>query len=89
MFSVKFYGVRGSTPSCDPGIVGYGGNTSCILVSIPDENPIILDLGTGLRALGLDLRKEINDTRSLPFAATALLTHLHWDHIQGLSLIHI
>lgn len=84
MFSVKFYGVRGSTPSCEPGIMGYGGNTSCVLVSIPDENPIILDLGTGLRALGRDLQDHIRRSGSLPLAATALLTHLHWDHIQGL-----
>ena len=82
MLSITFYGVRGSTPTCDPGVVGYGGNTSCVLVSVPGESPIILDLGTGLRRLGVDLQSWIGDDR--PLEATALVSHLHWDHIQGI-----
>jgi len=81
MIDVTFYGVRGSTPcSCDE-TKGYGGNTSCVLVRVGDDRPIILDLGTGLRYLGQRLKKELGET---PFAGTALVSHLHWDHIQGL-----
>lgn len=84
MLSIDFYGVRGSTPSCDPGIVGFGGNTSCVLVSVPDEDPIVLDLGTGLRGLGLDLMAKAELSQPEPMSITALVTHLHWDHVQGL-----
>lgn len=80
MLSATFYGVRGSTPcSCDS-TREFGGNTSCVLLDVPDEPPIICDLGTGLRYLGRDLsdRGEANG-----FVATALISHLHWDHIQG------
>lgn len=80
MLSATFYGVRGSTPcSCDS-TRGFGGNTSCVLVEVPDEDPIICDLGTGLRYLGRDIA-ERGATQG--FAATALVSHLHWDHIQG------
>jgi phosphoribosyl 1,2-cyclic phosphodiesterase len=81
MLNATFYGVRGSTPcSCDQ-TRGFGGNTSCVLVEIPDEAPIICDLGTGVRYLGRDMSE-----RGLVagFTATALISHLHWDHIQGL-----
>ncbi len=81
MLEITFYGVRGSTPcSCDD-TRGIGGNTSCVLVRLPDSPPIILDLGTGLRYLGDQLKKELG---SEPFSGTALVTHLHWDHVQGL-----
>ncbi len=82
MLDVTFYGVRGSTPcSCDS-TNGIGGNTSCVLVRGPEgDDPIVLDLGTGLRYLG-------NELAALPteqsFAGTALVTHLHWDHVQGI-----
>ncbi len=78
MFDVTFFGVRGSTPCSDPSVARYGGNTSCVLVQVPDESPIVFDLGTGLRYLG--------DTygADTPFVGTALVSHLHWDHIQGL-----
>ncbi len=81
MLNITFYGVRGSTPcSCD-GTRGVGGNTACVLVSLADEDPIIFDLGTGLRYLGQRLAKELGERA---FRGTALLTHLHWDHVQGL-----
>lgn len=81
MLDVTFYGVRGSTPcSCD-GTRGFGGNTSCVLVQAPDGEPIILDCGTGLRYLGCALD---TDSGAQPFRGTALVTHLHWDHVQGL-----
>jgi phosphoribosyl 1,2-cyclic phosphodiesterase len=78
VLELTFYGVRGSTPcSCDR-TRRYGGNTSCVGVSVPGEDPLIFDLGTGSRYLGQDL-VERGATR-----ATALVSHLHWDHVQGL-----
>ncbi len=75
---VTFHGVRGSTPCHGPEIVRYGGNTSCVALDIPGHRPIVFDLGTGLRYFGQQCSLD------QPFAATCLLTHLHWDHIQGL-----
>lgn len=72
---VSFYGTRGSIPSPGPKTVKYGGNTACTMVSEGDEF-IILDAGTGIRALGDEL---INDARPI----NILLSHHHWDHIQG------
>jgi phosphoribosyl 1,2-cyclic phosphodiesterase len=76
----KFWGVRGSIASPGPGTVRFGGNTSCIEVRAGGEI-IILDAGTGLRPLGRALMDEFNDR---PLNLTLLLTHTHWDHIQGL-----
>lgn len=81
MIDITFYGVRGSTPCACEGTKGYGGNTSCVLVRLGDDKPIILDLGTGLRYLGERLSKELGEES---FEGTALVSHLHWDHIQGL-----
>jgi len=77
---LKFWGVRGSIPTPGPTTVQYGGNTSCVEVRA-DGQIIILDAGTGLRLLGSALVAEF-DTR--PLDLTLLLTHTHWDHIQGL-----
>jgi phosphoribosyl 1,2-cyclic phosphodiesterase len=75
---VTFYGVRGSTPCpCDTNR-RYGGNTACVALEVPGEDPIILDLGTGLRFFGLTQPTDGS------FRGTALITHLHWDHVQGL-----
>jgi phosphoribosyl 1,2-cyclic phosphodiesterase len=70
--------VRGSTPCASDHNRRYGGNTSCVALESPGEPPIILDLGTGLRLFG--------ETQPLDgsFRGTALITHLHWDHVQGL-----
>ena len=76
--NVTFYGVRGSTPSCEPALQRYGGNTACVVLEQPGEHPIICDLGTGLRFFGR------SHDPSVPFQGTALVSHLHWDHIQGL-----
>ena len=76
---VKFWGVRGSLPTPGPGTVHYGGNTSCVEVRA-DGQIIILDAGTGIRSLGTQLTSEFKD-KSLEL--TLLLTHTHWDHIQG------
>jgi phosphoribosyl 1,2-cyclic phosphodiesterase/CheY-like chemotaxis protein len=77
---LKFWGVRGSTPAPGPSTVEFGGNTSCIEVRAKGEL-IILDAGTGLRLLGKQLAEEFKDQ---PLNITLLLTHTHWDHIQGL-----
>ena len=77
MLNVAFYGVRGSTPVCGPEVIRYGGNTSCVVLNGNEREPIVLDLGTGLRRFGA-LRA------GRPFAGTALVSHLHWDHVQGL-----
>src|SRR5579864_6135152 len=75
---VTFYGVRGSCPCPSDANRRYGGNTACVALEVPDEPPIVLDLGTGLRAFG--------ETQPLDgsFRASALITHIHWDHVQGL-----
>jgi phosphoribosyl 1,2-cyclic phosphodiesterase len=77
---VKFWGVRGSIPTPGAGTVRYGGNTSCIEVRVGGQI-IILDAGTGLRPLGTALLAEFDGK---PLNLTLLLTHTHWDHIQGL-----
>ena len=77
-FDVTFHGVRGSTPCDGEDVARYGGNTSCVSVAVPGQNPVILDMGTGGRYFGLTY------SSSEPFRGTCLLTHLHWDHVQGL-----
>ena len=76
---VKFWGVRGSIPSPGPDTVYYGGNTSCVEVRA-DGELIILDAGTGIRQLGHQLKKEFGER---PMKMTILVSHTHWDHIQG------
>jgi phosphoribosyl 1,2-cyclic phosphodiesterase len=78
---VSFYGVRGSIPAPGPSTVRYGGNTSCVLVRLKDDTLVILDCGTGMRNLGLALQG--GDFGRGQGAATFLLSHAHWDHIQG------
>ena len=75
---MTFFGVRGSTPCSCESLKRYGGNTSCVVVESPGRDPVILDLGTGLRFYGL------GDAAETPFRGTALVSHLHWDHVQGI-----
>jgi phosphoribosyl 1,2-cyclic phosphodiesterase len=75
---VKFFGVRGSCPCPSEANGRYGGNTACVGLSVEGEDPIVFDLGTGLRAYG-----ETQPTDG-SFRGTALVTHIHWDHVQGL-----
>jgi phosphoribosyl 1,2-cyclic phosphodiesterase len=77
---VTFCGTRGSTPAPGPDYVRYGGHTSCVALAHddPDSVPtLLLDAGTGIRRL-----RDMLGER--PFVGTLLLTHLHWDHVQGL-----
>lgn len=78
--TVHFWGVRGSIPIPGPETASYGGNTSCVELRCGDER-LILDAGSGIRRLGLALAREFAQR---PLAATLLLSHTHWDHIQGL-----
>ena len=77
---IKFWGVRGSIPVPGPTTIGYGGNTTCVEVRTNGEI-IILDAGSGIRELGVALNQEFGKA---PINLTLLLTHTHWDHIQGL-----
>jgi phosphoribosyl 1,2-cyclic phosphodiesterase len=76
---VRFWGVRGSIPTPGPSTVMFGGNTSCVEVRA-DGEIIVFDAGTGIRGLGMALAKEFKDE---PLHITLLITHTHWDHIQG------
>jgi phosphoribosyl 1,2-cyclic phosphodiesterase len=74
---VKLWGTRGSVPSPGPETIRYGGNTSCVGVTLSDGSLLALDAGTGIRNLGLACSEG-------PTRLHILLTHLHLDHIQGL-----
>jgi phosphoribosyl 1,2-cyclic phosphodiesterase len=76
--TVTFHGVRGSTPCPHPEVVRYGGNTSCVSMRQDGLDPVVFDLGTGLRLLGVGYPSDS------VFRGTALVSHLHWDHVQGL-----
>lgn len=76
---VKFWGVRGSIPTPGPSTVFFGGNTSCVELRV-DGQLIILDAGSGIRPLGQALAAEFGDR---PLDLHLLITHTHWDHIQG------
>jgi phosphoribosyl 1,2-cyclic phosphodiesterase len=76
---VTIWGCRGSVPAPGPETVEYGGNTSCVEVSLDDDGGfLVLDAGTGIRALGLELLERGAHRIHL------LLTHLHLDHLEGL-----
>lgn len=76
---LKFWGVRGSIPTPGTETSYYGGNTACVEVRV-DDDIIILDSGSGIRPLGQALAAEFKD-RSIHLSV--LITHTHWDHIQG------
>jgi phosphoribosyl 1,2-cyclic phosphodiesterase len=74
---LKVWGARGSIPAPGPETMRYGGNTSCVELTLSDGSTLILDAGTGIRNLGLSLPRVEQPIH-------ILLTHLHLDHIQGL-----
>src|SRR3984893_13068249 len=76
---IRFWGVRGSIPVPGPSTIRYGGNTTCVELRA-DGEIIVLDAGTGIRALGVGLEEEFG---SQPITLSLLITHVHWDHIQG------
>lgn len=73
---LTFYGVRGSTPAPGAEFIKFGGNTACVHVELDNGTDIILDAGTGIIPLGKKLSAKSSDVH-------LLLTHNHWDHIQG------
>jgi ribonuclease BN (tRNA processing enzyme) len=73
------WGCRGSVASPGPDTVRYGGNTPCVEVRLDDGTVIVLDAGTGIRALGAKLAADP------PARIDLLLSHLHLDHLQGLG----
>ncbi len=75
----RFWGVRGSIPTPGSDTAFYGGNTSCVEFR-SGKDLIILDSGSGIRPLGAKLRQEFG---SDPIEMTLLISHTHWDHIQG------
>ncbi len=77
---IRFWGVRGSIPTPGPDTSYFGGNTSCVQVLTEGQDIVILDAGTGIRALGIDLLKNHPDKKNIHL----LFSHTHWDHIQGL-----
>lgn len=76
---IRFWGVRGTIPTPGPHTVRIGGNTSCVEVRTSDNQLIILDAGSGIRALGKALQAESKDR----IIGNILISHTHWDHIQG------
>lgn len=77
---IKFWGVRGSTPTPQAENMRYGGNTSCVEVRLGDRI-YIFDCGTGFRVLGQQLEHE---AKGRAIHAHVFVSHFHWDHIQGL-----
>ena len=76
---IRVWGCRGSLATPGPGTLRYGGNTSCLEVRLSNGTVLIFDAGTGIRPLGLELVPETSRTIHL------LLTHLHFDHLEGLG----
>jgi phosphoribosyl 1,2-cyclic phosphodiesterase len=74
--TIKFWGVRGSVPSPGASTIRYGGNTACVSLHLDGGRTLILDAGTGIRTLGQALADDDSDL-------FVLLSHPHWDHIQG------
>lgn len=78
---IKFWGVRGSTPTPEQRNARYGGNTPCIEIRLANNTLLVLDCGSGMRPLGKSLLREFGDR---PISGYVFLTHFHWDHIQGI-----
>jgi len=76
---IRFWGTRGSIATPGPGTIHFGGNTSCVEVTTDGGACFMLDCGTGARALGAALMEQARG----PLSVTILLSHTHWDHIQG------
>jgi phosphoribosyl 1,2-cyclic phosphodiesterase len=79
-YTITFWGTRGSIPTPGPQTARYGGNTACVAVAGRKDELVILDAGSGIRPLGRDLLRSGNGGIN----ADILLSHTHWDHIQGL-----
>ncbi len=76
---IRFWGVRGTIPTPGPETIKYGGNTSCVEITTADKQLIIIDAGSGIRHLGKELLKNSPGR----IMGSILISHTHWDHIQG------
>jgi phosphoribosyl 1,2-cyclic phosphodiesterase len=76
---VRFFGTRGSIATPGPSTLRYGGNTSCVEVRSSSGTLVVLDMGTGAAVLGRELME-----RGGPLCGHVLISHTHWDHIQGI-----
>jgi phosphoribosyl 1,2-cyclic phosphodiesterase len=81
LVKLKFWGARGSVPTPGYKYIKYGGNTACVEIRFDDEL-VIIDAGTGIRELGLELAKEAG-IKKKPVKCNILISHTHWDHIHG------
>jgi phosphoribosyl 1,2-cyclic phosphodiesterase len=77
---VRFWGTRGSLPKPGPDTLRFGGNTSCVEVRTSANTLVIIDCGSGLNGLGLALA----GTGKAALKGHILISHTHWDHIQGI-----
>ena len=75
---IKIWGCRGSIASPGKTTIKYGGNTTCVQVTLNDGTNIIFDAGSGIRNLGNHIVKDLSITEMYLF-----FTHAHWDHING------
>lgn len=76
---VRFWGVRGTIPVPGAETLRMGGNTACVAIHTSDQQIIILDAGSGIRRLGQELMRK----KPRRIVGTLLISHTHWDHIQG------
>lgn len=88
-FKVKFRGVRGSFPVANKNFMQFGGNTSCVEINV-GGHLIILDAGTGIVSVGDELMEKyiasaVNPEDRAPVNATVLISHIHQDHLLGLT----
>ena len=76
---VRFFGTRGSIATPGPHTLRYGGNTSCVEFRSNSGTLIVVDMGTGAAVFGRELM-----ARGEPLRGHVLISHTHWDHIQGI-----
>jgi len=82
-YKLRFWGVRGTVPTPEAGMLGYGSNTSCLSLELGDREHLILDCGTGIRLLG-----NGHATQPGPHKYHIFFTHYHLDHVVGLPFFH-
>ena len=76
---IRFWGTRGSIPAPGAHTLEFGGNTTCVEVTLDSGHRVVIDGGTGMRLLGMHLERE-----GKPVHMHLLLTHGHWDHLLGI-----
>ena len=79
IFTVKYWGVRGTLPVPGPYSLRYGGNTPCVTMHFPNDQTFVFDAGSGIKALSTEIMK----TRGGKIDASLFISHPHWDHINA------